>query len=121
MGHKPNYIRVKRNGSGHFKVSIETGDEIIGDTSATLYWIREQDAEPNHPGDPFTFDPNNPLIFPNGSPFQVIAHTATQVTVAYAGAAGASQSWKCTINVVDGDKAGPLAITSDGSATIKNH
>jgi hypothetical protein len=121
MGHKDGYVRVRRHGSGHLKVSIEAGDDTIGDMSATLYWIRKEDSDPNDPDDPFTFDPKTPLIFPTGSPFQVIAHTARRVTVAYAGAAGPSQSWKCRINVVDGEKAEPWAITSDGSATIKNH
>lgn len=121
MGHKHNYIRVKRNGSGHLKVSIEADDDTIGDTKVKLYWIRKEDSDPNDPDEPFTFDPNTPLIFPTGSPFKIIDHTAKKVTVSYAGAAGSSKTWKCKINVVDGKKAGPGGITSDGSATIKNH
>jgi hypothetical protein len=121
MPHKRGQIRVKRKGSGHQKVFIESGDETLGYTAMTLHWVRKIDTDTSDPGDPFTFDLNAPLVFPNGSPFTVIDIKAKKVTVAYAGAPPPDQAWSCQINVVDGKKAKPGGILSDGSATIKNH
>ena len=117
MPHVAGKIRVKRKGTGPMAVTTDSADKKIGDQPRVLEWIKRP-AGDSDPGDDFVFNKANPLEGLPANLFTITKIEDRKVTVSYAGYQGAHE-WQYLIHVTDAPDKGH--ITSDGSATIKNH